>query len=233
MHTVYKTTIKKEHRKSISLQCHIKDQNFILSVKAPKYITNKAINDFINKKQHWIDNQFNNFNTHKHMIFPSSFSTGTPLYFLGKRYTIDCQVHCKKSVFFNENTIVVTYPEKTTEEEKKIIITQWYKKLARDILTDRTLHYASKLNKPVNKITLKQQKTRWGSCSTLGNVNLNWLLIKTPLFVINYVTLHECCHLVHMNHSKAFWNLVENNMPTYKEAKYWLKTHGNAILSNH
>ena len=76
------------------------------------------------------------------------------------------------------------------------------------------------------RITLRQQKTRWGSCSANGNLNFNWLLILAPPEVLDYVVVHELCHRRQMNHSQAFWNEVSAVLPGYKEQKKWLKDNG-------
>ena len=73
------------------------------------------------------------------------------------------------------------------------------------------------------RVTLRKQKTRWGSCSSVGNLNFNWRLIMAPIEVIDYVVVHEICHLKEMNHSSHFWKLVEESISYHKKAKKWLK----------
>ena len=79
------------------------------------------------------------------------------------------------------------------------------------------------------RITVRRQKTRWGSCSSKGNLNFNCLLMLCPDFVVDYVVVHELCHLKQMNHSERFWAEVERVLPQYKEARKWLKENGNII----
>jgi len=74
-----------------------------------------------------------------------------------------------------------------------------------------------------NKISVKSQKSRWGSCSSKGNINLNWRLSLCPLFVTEYIIIHELVHLIHFNHSKHFWKKVYEFMNNYQIAKSWLK----------
>ena len=83
---------------------------------------------------------------------------------------------------------------------------------------------------PKNFITIRNQKTRWGSCSSKGNLNFNCLLMLTPPEVIDYVVVHELCHRKEMNHSGAFWAEVEKVLPDYKEQVKWLKENGGQII---
>lgn len=117
------------------------------------------------------------------------------------------------------------------EEEKereliKEMLTKWYKDSFGDIVRERIEKYSPELNVAPAKIFIKNQKTRWGSCSTKGNINLNWLLVMTPLEIIDYVIVHELSHLKVMNHSQEFWTLVESILPDYKERRKWLKENG-------
>ena len=94
------------------------------------------------------------------------------------------------------------------------------------VIPRRVAYYAEKLGVSYGKITLRQQKTRWGSCAANGNLNFNWLLILAPPEVLDYVVVHELCHRMEMNHSQAFWKEVEKILPDYQERQKWLKDNG-------
>lgn len=94
----------------------------------------------------------------------------------------------------------------------------------------RVTHYADMIGVPYGRITIRNQKTKWGSCSSKGNLNFNCLLMLAPESVRDYVVVHELCHIKQMNHSYDFWNLVEKAMPNYKDAKSWLKDNGAALM---
>lgn len=102
--------------------------------------------------------------------------------------------------------------------------------LALKVIPVKVKHYASLMNVQYGRITIRSQKTRWGSCSSIGNLNFNCLLMMLPDEVVDYVVVHELCHLIEMNHSKDFWSQVEYIMPDYKKHKKWLKEHGNEIM---
>ncbi len=101
---------------------------------------------------------------------------------------------------------------------------------AKKIIPDRVKYYADIMGVTFGKITIKNQKTRWGSCSSKGNLNFNCLLMLTPERVRDYVVIHELCHLRQMNHSKLFWAEVEKVMPDYKVYRQWLSQNGNILI---
>ena len=90
--------------------------------------------------------------------------------------------------------------------------------------------YSERLQVRPGRITIRNQRTRWGSCSSQGSLNFNCLLAQAPDQVRRYVVLHELCHLKEMNHSPAFWRLVASQMPDYQRAKEWLKTEGQRLI---
>lgn len=101
---------------------------------------------------------------------------------------------------------------------------------ALELIPERTAFYAQRMGVYYGKITIRNQKTRWGSCSSKGNLNFNCLLMLVPEEVLDYVIVHELCHRIEMNHSKRFWNEVEQILPDYKWRRKWLKEHGGGII---
>lgn len=93
-------------------------------------------------------------------------------------------------------------------------------------LKPKLAHYAQQIGVAPKSLTVKGYKSRWGSCYTDGRIQFNWRLMQAPSWVIDYVVVHELCHLVHANHSKAFWDLVNLHYPQTPEAKRVIKTHG-------
>ena len=101
-----------------------------------------------------------------------------------------------------------------------------YQEKALKVFPERTRYFAERIGVTYNRITLRQQKTRWGSCSANGNLNFNWLLILAPPEVLDYVVVHELCHRKEMNHSPRFWNEVKKILPDYENQVKWLKENG-------
>lgn len=98
------------------------------------------------------------------------------------------------------------------------------------VIPKRVAHYAPQVGVSYGRITIRNQRTRWGSCSGKGNLNFNCLLMLAPPQVLDYVVVHELCHRKEMNHSPRFWALVEQVLPDWRERRRWLKEHGDALM---
>lgn len=112
-----------------------------------------------------------------------------------------------------------------SSQEVKLLVTR-----AKRIIPQRVRHYADIMGVTYGRITIRMQKSRWGSCSAKGNLNFNCLLMRTPETILDYVVVHELCHLKEMNHSERFWAEVEKVLPDYKERRKWLKDHESEIM---
>jgi predicted metal-dependent hydrolase len=112
-----------------------------------------------------------------------------------------------------------------SSQEVKLLVTR-----AKRIIPQRVRYYADIMGVTYGRITIRMQKSRWGSCSGKGNLNFNCLLMRTPETILDYVVVHELCHLKEMNHSPRFWAEVEKILPDYKERRKWLKDHENEIM---
>ena len=113
-----------------------------------------------------------------------------------------------------------------TEEELAALVRE-----AKTRIPQRLQYFAPRVGVTYGRVTIRMQKTRWGSCSVPGNLNFNALLLLAPPEVLDYVVVHELCHRKEMNHSPAFWHQVERVLPDYKVRMQWLKNNGGAILA--
>lgn len=104
------------------------------------------------------------------------------------------------------------------------------RRLARTVFRQKATLYGDLMQVTFGGITVRDQKTRWGSCSGKGTLSFNWRLMLAPPAVLDYVVVHELCHLTHMDHSKAFWALVESVCPDYRVHRKWLKEHGQELI---
>lgn len=105
----------------------------------------------------------------------------------------------------------------------------WYRRQAETVFAERLALHNQIYQYPYARVAIKAQKTRWGSCSRQGNLNFNWRLLLAPLAVLDYVVIHELCHLREMNHSPRFWQLVAVACPAYVTQRSWLRAHGQQL----
>ncbi len=118
----------------------------------------------------------------------------------------------------------------TPEEIKRLkVMDVRFRKAAKEYFPKRVAYYHTMTGGNYTKITIRDQKTRWGSCSSNGTLSFNYRLMYAPPRILDYVVVHELCHLTHMNHSKDFWNMVASIMPEYKTYRQWLKDHGREL----
>ncbi|MCM1173787.1 MAG: M48 family metallopeptidase [Blautia sp.] len=104
-----------------------------------------------------------------------------------------------------------------------------YKEAARSYIPQRVAYYHDMTGGVYRRVSIRDQKTRWGSCSSKGTLSFNWRLMLAPPAVLDYVVVHELCHLTHMDHSAAFWQAVEAVCPDYRALRKWLKEHGSEL----
>ncbi|WP_081457835.1 YgjP-like metallopeptidase domain-containing protein [Clostridium carboxidivorans] len=116
------------------------------------------------------------------------------------------------------------------EDAIKNHIIDIYKNQAKKVLIERTKIYSKLIGVNPLKVTIKSQKTLWGSCSSKRNINYNYKIIMAPMEVVDYIVVHELCHLIHMNHSKQYWNTVQSILPDYKIRRRWLKDNGFKLM---
>jgi len=117
----------------------------------------------------------------------------------------------------------------TDSHTMKAALVDWLRGLAKEELVRRVDWWSEQLHCTVQTVRTKELRSRWGSCSVRGNVNFNWRLIMAPPEVMDYVVVHELCHLQEMNHSARFWGHVEQALPTYQKCKAWLTHHGSEL----
>jgi len=128
----------------------------------------------------------------------------------------------------HEGELALLVPGAPEHRARRLI--DWLKIEAQKDLERRVRLHAGNLDVGVKAIAMRSQSTRWGSCSSTGKLNFNWRLILAPPFVLDYVAAHEVSHLVEMNHSQAFWDVVESTLPSMARGRDWLKAHGRELM---
>lgn len=124
--------------------------------------------------------------------------------------------------------LILRVPEGEGKKGRRLAV-PWLKALARDEITIVALRWANRMGARFSSISIRDQKTRWGSCSSRGTLSFNWRLVMVPPAVLDYVVIHELAHLKQPNHSTAFWQVVAQYFPEYKKARSWLRANANLL----
>jgi predicted metal-dependent hydrolase len=179
---------------------------------------------FAERNTEWLGRQLERLLAHP--VRPKQWLVGTEILFRGEPVKLEASVNGESGMIrFGGEAVIV----KDHLTDMRPAIEEHLRRLAAKELPPRVLEYAVLHQLPVRRISVRNQKSRWGSCSRRGTISLNWRLIKTPPFVRDYILIHEIMHLREMNHSSRFWREVERACPDYKTAERWLKQHSSLL----
>jgi predicted metal-dependent hydrolase len=221
--------IKRAKRKTIAIKI-CPEEGVVLSV--PMRCNEDTIKHILNEKGSWILSKLKLVESRAEALEKREYVTGEKMLLLGDNYNLEIIEGAYKdcSAMFEPTGFKVYISKEIDESFRKDIIKMTLEKLYREIakrfLSQRTKYFADILKVNPNRITIKEQKSVWGSCSSKSNINYNWKIIMAPAKIVDYLVVHELCHLIHPNHSEAYWKQVEQVLPDYKERKSWLKEKG-------
>lgn len=210
-------------RKSIALKI---TSEGLLKVSAPIGLDPKIVDDWVLKKKPWIEQKTKALSQRA----VGFYSGGQEVFVLGKQYEVQVLETAGDAGVFIVGSRCEIRLKRPSIEAARYAMGQYHSQLASQAISKHINYHAPKIGVLPNDIRLKDQKSRWGSCSSKGNLNFNWRLAMADDQVIEYIVVHELCHLVHMNHSQAFWNLVESHLPGYEGHRAWLKTNGHLFF---
>jgi len=211
-----------------------------IEVVAPLLVSKRKIHAFVKSQQKWITSAKKKVEAKKQVssLAPKVYSDGAEIPYLGQQTKLKLIPFLAKKVKieFDLNTRQIDFfvPSKITEKDKneyvRLSLINWMKSQAeREVMVFVNLH-AKKYHLYPRYIRIKTQKSRWGSCGIHNDINLNWLLILAPPKVMEYVVVHELCHIKERNHSPRFWSLVESHLPDYQLQRNWLKKEGSRLM---
>lgn len=214
-------------RKSLAIE--IKPDRSVL-VRAPQFLTKKWIDHAVTDKAAWIRMHVAEMEVRQ--MPEKQYMDGERFFYRGMKYRLKfSEPGCgKKAGVWLEDTCLCVRGTEPGSGEVPALLRSWYRERAAEMFCARVAFYAPLLQVAPGALRVKEQKSRWGSCSGKGNLNFNWKLIMAPPEVLDYVVVHELCHLIHMNHSRVFWQQVERIMPDYDRCRRWLKEHGQQLV---
>ena len=206
--------IRNKNRKTIKIEI-ASDGN--ITLRLPKHTTDNDIVVFLEQNYNWIQNTLNKI--HSQPTFIRKYSENEIFMFLGKTYLLHIHNYDEPKFKFDGNQFIIS---KSALASAQNYFENFYRTKAKKIIKARVVDIAGKLDIKFNNLRITSATERWGSCNNQGNVNFSWRLIMASPSAIDYVIIHEFCHLFEFNHSPKFWKLVEKIMPDYKVHKKWL-----------
>jgi len=197
-----------------------------LIVRAPFTVSSRTINRIVLKKREWILRKQQEARARLTQIPQKKFVPGEAFLFLGNKYPL-IHFESRHSPFgFQENRFFINPKYQTRARE---LFMAWYRQQALELFTERIARYQRLSSIHCRQLKISNARKRWGSCSSRGDLYLNWRLIMAPLKVVDYVAVHELAHIREGNHSRTFWLLVEQMIPDYRNHRKWLKHQGHLL----
>ncbi len=221
-------TLRRSSRaKRLRMQVDSESRQIVLTV--PRFTLQFEVNRFVKMQTPWIEKQLSKIDKQNKIHPHPKYLAGDVFYYLGEPVTLELMPSSFWRPRINirgDKMIISIHREMKMAEGKKLIkktVHNFYKKKAEEVIHDRLQFFNEYYQFKYKRVTLRNQKSRWGSCSGKKNLNFNWKLVMAPIEIIDYVVVHEMCHLKQMNHSAKFWNLVAEKIPNHKDMRKWLK----------
>jgi predicted metal-dependent hydrolase len=196
-------------------------------VHAPQGLSDDKIQQVVETKRPWIYEKIGHSQKYQDLPHPpgKELVSGESALYLGRQYRIEMVKTGLSEIQFAQRFFIPA----TQEKKRAEVLREWYISKAKEKIVPRVKHHAHELGVNFDEVKIVDNRYRWGSCTVNNNVNFNWRLIKAPMFVIDYIIVHELSHLIETNHTPKFWNIVRAQSPTMEKAKAWLKGNGQLL----
>lgn len=216
-----------EFRQRKTLEISIEPPD-IIRVVAPIGTSEDDIIKKVKSKANWIVQRLFEYKNMKYIKIHKELVNGESFMYLGRNYSLQIiidQSEAKPEVKLHQGKFYIT-ANTSNEMILRMALQEWYREKALEKIKKRIIYFQPYFKMEPSDIVVKEQQKRWGSCTSNNKLLFNWRCVMAPAPVLDYIVVHEMCHMVHMNHSKEYWNLVESIIPDYKERKEWLRNNG-------
>ncbi|HHW66215.1 DUF45 domain-containing protein [Defluviitalea raffinosedens] len=200
----------------------------IITVTAPIDATMEQIIEKVREKGSWIIQKLYSFKHMNYQPIKREYVNGESFMYLGRNYSLEIGTDTRikrPEVKLFRGKFIVTANNKNEEIIKKAM-EQWYRDKAKEVISERVKYYQRFFDQTPTHIKIKEQKKRWGSCTSKNELLFNWRCIMAKSNALDYIIVHEMCHMYYKDHSKEFWNLLASVLPDYERRKEWLKNYG-------
>ena len=196
-------------------------------VLCPIVLSDAQIADFVSAKSGWIESKLR-INASKINGSSQIMTAGSVLFFRGQTKTL-AATQAERTAITLDNDRLIVQAQGNSSEALNALLRDWFYQRAKEILLERTEFYSRVLGHQPTKIIFKAYRSMWGWCNASGEIAFDWRVVMAPDSVIEYLVVHELCHLTHFDHSSSFWDLVESVKPDFRESKSWLRANAGWI----
>ena len=196
----------------------------LVKVSVPMALSDSRIRDLVTKRTPWIKNKLQE-QSDRPTILPKEYVSGETVTYLGKNYRLKVLIGDQPSIKLRRGYVEATVTKADIDPKNTIrsLLQDWYRFHAEKRLGEKTMRLAKVVGVNPSSVTVKDYKSRWGSCSTKGDISYNWRIILAPRSIVDYVVVHALCHMLEHNHSSKYWKHVERHVPKWRECREWLK----------
>lgn len=196
-------------------------------VHAPTNVPEETIRQLVGKKRAWLFEKLHHEQKYQPLPHPpgKELVSGEAALYLGRFYRIELVDDEGAQIHFAGKFLI----PRSHARQRKQVLRQWYVERARGKILPRVSEHAHGLGVEFEQASISDSRYRWGSCTPGNTLNFNWRLIKAPMFVIDYVIVHELAHLIEANHTSRFWNIVRARHPAMERAREWLRENGQRL----
>jgi predicted metal-dependent hydrolase len=213
--------VRSAKRKKLTITVE-RDRSIV--VHAPVGASEALVRQLVEAKRQWLFNKLHHSQKYERVPHPpgKELVNGESALYLGREYRIEITETASGAIEFSRRFLVPA----VHQAKRREVLRNWYVARANERILPRVREYARKLGVIFAAASIVDNRYRWGSCTVNDNVSFNWRLIKAPMFVVDYVIVHELVHFLENNHTPRFWSIVRATIPASERAKTWLKENG-------
>ena len=215
-------TLIRSRRKTASIYI---ERDGKVSVLVPEKLTARQVEDILESKRKWIYQSLAEWQDLNANRIQRDYVNGEGFLYLGRSYRLKLVSDLPEPLMLKDGYFCLR-ATKGSAPDADAVFREFYRAKGVIRIPPRVVYFQSKMGVKSKSIKIMDLKHRWASCTASGNLNFHWKCMMAPLTVIDYIVVHELAHLIHSNHSAAFWNEVDKVMPDFQERKIWLRDNG-------
>lgn len=204
-----------------------------VTLRAPQFVAQAELDAFVRSKSSWVQQKLAEQAQQLQSLPVRRYEEGASVPYLGGELRLIVRRHTRAQILRQGQSLLVLLGSRSRQEESEQVrrlVAGWYQEEALNLLAAKTHEAARRLGVGLREVTVKATRSKWGHCTTQGAIQYNWQILLAPEPIVDYLVAHEVSHLVHHNHSPAFWAVVASLCPDYRQRRAWLKANGMQLI---